>query len=62
MVSDEYANLIGMTPEEAEKETGLRIRVTSADGNFFMVTQDYCIDRLNVGTTDGVISSVSDFG
>ena len=64
--STPYMKVIGMTPDEALvalKELGInKIRVTSEDDKHFCVTCDYCTDRLNVGVTNGKITSVSGVG
>lgn len=65
-MDDTFADLIGLTVEAAKEAATNRgineIRVTSEDGEFYFGTCDWCIDRLNVGLTEGVISSVGGVG
>ena len=65
---DNFKALMGMTPEEATVYlNGLgsaikTIRVTSADGKYFVCTCDYRTDRLNVGLTGDRITSITGVG
>jgi hypothetical protein len=48
-------SLIGKTLEESNKMTSWIIRVSSEDGEEYMMTYDYRSDRLNVDLVDGKI-------
>lgn len=51
-------NYNGMTKEEAEAQAvinGLRCRVVSSDGEYFVVTQDYDASRLNLHLVDNIV-------
>lgn len=58
----DYDHIIGMTLDEAEKASGLKIRPTMINGQHMIVTRDYRLDRLNVSLKDGRIISVSGLG
>ncbi len=51
-------DLVGKTLEEAEIEcekSNVIFRITSIDGSYFMVTRDYCPERLNFDIKDGIV-------
>jgi hypothetical protein len=61
----DFSYLIGKTEDQARealKEHDMVLRVTSEDGEHFFGTCDYRTDRLNVGITKGVLSSIGNIG
>lgn len=58
----DFSYLIGLTEAQAReallKDHDMVLRVLSADGEVFAGTMDMRTDRLNVGTTHGLISSI----
>ena len=65
-MDDTFNDLIGMTVEAAEEAVASRgistIRVMAEDGEHFFGTCDWRLDRLDVGLTEGVISSIIGVG
>ena len=55
---EDFSELIGLTPAEAEALVEGAIRVTERDNQPLVVTRDYRLDRINVATVDGKIVSV----
>lgn len=55
---EDFSDLIGLTPQEAQARSGLAIRVTMRDGRPLIVTHDYRLDRLNVSVADGLVDFV----
>ena len=55
---EDFSELIGLTPAEAEALVEGAIRVTERDNQPLIVTRDYRLDRINVATVDGKIVSV----
>lgn len=53
-------SLVGKTYTEAQdlvQRAGLTIRVTSKDGQKFMVTMDHHTNRVNVDVVDDIVTS-----
>ncbi len=54
-----YRELIGKTEEEARKfceENKFKFRIVKKDGQNFLGTCDYCLDRVNVEIKDGIVT------
>lgn len=52
-------SLVGKTYTEAQdlvQRAGLTIRVTSKDGEIFMVTMDHHTNRVNVDVTNNIVT------
>lgn len=60
-ISD-YAYLVGMTREEAQKASGMTIRAASIDGKTCFGTADFRTDRIKVSIRDDKIEEVKGFG
>lgn len=41
------------------RSAGIQCRVVRRDGKSYMVTQDYCPDRVNVSVVRGYVSNIS---
>lgn len=51
--------LIGLTIDDAFdlcKKNGFRFRITREDSNYFIVTMDFCNDRVNVEVDGGMVT------
>lgn len=62
MNTDICKKVIGMTQEDAEKLIkleGLTSRIVSLDGEFFMVTADYNMSRVNLNITGGIVTGAN---
>jgi len=60
---ENYDDLIGLTIDEAKAaRPGNAIRVVMKDGEHYMVTMDYRMDRINVHIEDGKIVYVTGRG
>ena len=56
-------DVMGMTVEQAKGiYPTLRFRVTRRNGEYCVVTMDYCTDRVNVSTNNGIITAVTSIG
>ena len=66
MDDDNFADLIGLTLEEAQPVAEARginqLRVMAEDGEHFFGTCDFLMDRLDVGLTEGRISEIMGIG
>ena len=54
--------LIGKTLAEAELLLPARVRPVKVDGQFYMVTQDLRMDRVNVVVEKGIITEIKGRG
>lgn len=55
-------NLVGLTEESAKAkitELGMKCRVRNRDGETFMGTCDYRLDRINLSITDGKVTNAT---
>ena len=60
--TNEYESLIGKTVEDAEQISGKIIRVVAEDGQRYVLTMEFRMDRLNVELVEGLISAVKGIG
>lgn len=61
----DFLNLIGLSVNEADealKTAGYKMRVVQEDGEHFIVTMDYRLDRVNVAVNNGKVSSINGVG
>jgi hypothetical protein len=55
-------NLVGLTEEDAKAKItalGMKCRVRNRDGERFMGTCDYRLDRVNLSISDGKVSNAT---
>lgn len=58
----DVSKLVGLTEEDAKTKitaAGLKCRVRNRDGQAFVGTCDYRMDRVNLSITDGKVTSAS---
>lgn len=51
-------DFVGMTKQDAKalcEKRGLKARITSEDGEFFIVTMDYRLDRVNFAINNNIV-------
>ena len=41
------------------KKAGYRVRISSRDGVYYILTRDYCIDRVNLTITNDIITKIT---
>lgn len=60
----DFTSILGMTPDEAQAHLGdaYIVRTTLEDGEDFVLTMDWRTNRVNVGVTDGKISTIEGVG
>ncbi len=64
-IQKDYTSMVGMTVDEGIEllaTQGLHLRVIKEDGEPFMVTMDFRLDRVNVIVDDGIITSIQKIG
>ena len=59
---DDLSHLIGMPEDNAIEQivnAGYTCRIVNRDGNYFIVTRDYRLDRINLTITNGIITKIT---
>jgi hypothetical protein len=59
LTDDDFVGLKEAEARTAAEEEGYRVRITARDGEHFMVTMDYCTDRINFNIENNIVVCAS---